>query len=62
MAATSYPRGHGKNPLSDSDVDAKFRRLACPTITEQQCEQALELIWSLENLPNLRDIFDSLVV
>jgi 2-methylcitrate dehydratase len=62
VAATSYPKGHGKNPLSDAEVDAKFKRLACPTITEQQCEQALELIWSLENLPNLKDIFDSLVV
>ena len=62
VVATSYPKGHGRNPLSDAEVDAKFKRLACPTITEQQCEQALELIWSLENLPNLRDIFDSLVV
>ena len=62
VAETSFPKGHGKNPLSDADVDAKFRRLACPTITEQQCEQALELIWSLENLPNIQDIFDSLVV
>ena len=62
VASTSYPKGHGKNPLSDAEVDAKFRRLACPTVTEQQCEQALELIWSLENLPKLRDIFDSLVV
>ena len=62
VASTSYPKGHGQNPLSDAEVDAKFRRLACPTVTEQQCEQALELIWSLENLPNLRDIFDSLVV
>ena len=62
VASTSFPKGHGKNPLSDADVDAKFRRLAGPTITDQQCEQALELIWSLENLPNLRGIFDSLVV
>ena len=62
VAATSFPKGHGRNPLSDADVDAKFRRLACPTITEQQCEQALELIWSLENLPNMEGIFDSLVV
>ena len=62
VASTSYPKGHGKNPLSDAEVDAKFRRLACPTVTEQQCEQALELIWSLENLPNLKGIFDSLVV
>ena len=60
VASTSYPKGHGRNPLSDAEVDAKFRRLACPTVTEQQCEQALELIWSLENLPNLRGIFDSL--
>ena len=62
VASTSFPKGHGNNPLSDADVDAKFHRLACPTITEQQCEQALELIWSLENLPNLESIFDSLVV
>ncbi len=62
IASTSYPKGHGRNPLSDAEVDAKFRRLACPTVTEQQCEQALELIWSLENLPHLRGIFDSLVV
>ena len=62
VASTSFPKGHGSNPLSDAEVDAKFRRLACPTVTEQQCEQALELIWSLENLPNLRGIFDSLVV
>ena len=62
VAATSYPKGHGQNPLSDAEVDAKFRRLACPVITEQQCAQALELIWSLENLPSLQGIFDSLVV
>lgn len=62
IAETRFPKGHGKNPLSDADVDAKFLRLACPTITEQQCEQTLELIWSLENLPNLQGIFDSLVV
>ena len=62
VAATGHPKGHGQNPLTDAEVDAKFRRLAVPTITEQQCAQALELIWSLENLPNLRGIFDSLVV
>ena len=62
VAATSYPKGHRNNPLDDSEVSDKFRRLATPTITDQQCEQALELLWSLEHLPTLDDVFDSLVV
>ena len=61
-AATAYPKGHGKNPLNDSEVSAKFRNLACPTITEQQCDKALGLLWDLENLDSMDEVFDSLVV
>jgi 2-methylcitrate dehydratase len=61
-AATAYPKGHGRNPLDDSEVSAKFRNLACPTITDQQCDQALELLWDLENLDSMDNVFDSLVV
>ena len=61
-AATSYPKGHGNNPLDDSEVSKKFRNLACPTIADQQCDQALELLWDLENLDSMEDVFDSLVV
>jgi 2-methylcitrate dehydratase len=62
VAATSYPKGHRNNPLDDTEVSGKFRRLAAPTITEQQCDQALKLLWSLENQPDLDEIFDTLVV
>lgn len=62
VASTSYPKGHRKNPLDDSEVSAKFRRLAMPTITEQQCGPALELLWSLENQPDLDGILDRLIV
>lgn len=62
VASTSFPKGHGSNPLDDAEVAAKFRRLATPTITEEQCDQTLELLWSLESLGDLDDIFDSLVV
>jgi 2-methylcitrate dehydratase len=61
-AATSYPKGHRNNPLDDSEVSAKFRRLATPTITERQGEQALELLWSLEDQTDLDEIFDRLIV
>jgi len=59
---TSYPKGHGNNPLNDAEVSAKFRNLASPTITDVQCDQALEVLWDLENLPSLDGVFDSLVV
>ncbi len=62
VAETSYPRGHRLNPLDDSEVEAKFRRLSCEVLTEQQCSRALELIWSLDDLPDLEEMFDSLVV
>ena len=62
VASTSYPKGHRNNPLSDSELDAKFRGLVVPTITEQQCDQALQLLWDAENLPNLDQLFDTLVV
>ena len=61
-ASTSYPKGHGKNPLDDSEVGEKFRNLATPTLTDQQCDDALALLWDLENLDGMDDVFDSLVV
>jgi len=62
VAETSYPKGHRNNPLSDAEVSAKFQRLAAPTLTDQQCEEALDVLWSLDNLTSLDDIFDALVV
>jgi 2-methylcitrate dehydratase len=62
VAATSYPKGHPRKPLDDGEVAAKFQYLAIPTISEAQAEEALELLWSLENLDDLDAVFDSLVV
>ena len=62
VAHTAYPKGHQHNPLSDADVEAKFRRFAGAVLTEQQCSTALELLWAVERLPNLQALFDVLVV
>jgi 2-methylcitrate dehydratase len=61
-AAASYPKGHRKNPLSDSEIAAKFFSLAVPNISEQQAQRVLDLIWSLEDLPNLDQVFDSVKI
>lgn len=61
-AATSYPKGHRQNPLSDRELDAKFCQLASPALSRRQCDRVLELLWNLEDLPNLEEVFQSLVI
>jgi len=61
-AQTAYPKGHRHNPLSDADVEAKFHRLAGEVLTEQQGRTVLDLLWSLERLPDLQALFDRLVI
>ena len=59
---TAFFKGHQNNPLDDAEVEAKFRRFSSPLLTAPQCDEALEAIWALEELPDLEEIFDSLVV
>jgi 2-methylcitrate dehydratase len=61
-AATAYPKGHQHNPLKDAELEAKFRHLATGILPEPQCRAALAHLWGLEEAPNLRQLFDSLVV
>ena len=61
-AHTSYPKGHRSNPMSDSEVEAKFRSLCSGTLTSSQCDRALEIAWALDSSPDLNELFDSLVV
>ena len=61
-AHTSWPRGHQRNPMSDAEVEAKFRGFAGAELTEEQCDRALAAIWSLDRLPDLEPVFDSLAI
>ena len=62
VAQTSYPRGHRNNPMSDEEVEAKFRRLSAEVLSQSQQDRVLELTWQLESLSGLEDLFDALVV
>lgn len=62
VAHTSYPKGHRNNPLDDAEVEEKFRRLSIGVLAEQQCDRVLELVWSLERMPDLEALFDGMVV
>src|ERR671918_854215 len=48
VAQGVYPKGFPQHPMSDADVEAKFRSCCAELLTAQQCDRALELLWSLE--------------
>lgn len=52
-----YPRGHAGNPMSDDEVEEKFRRLAHGVIGERLQNQALKQLWSLEKQRDVRRLW-----
>ena len=61
-AQTSWPKGHGMNPMTDPEVDVKFRALARDALPEERCDQALRTLWNLDQLPDIAPVFDSLTI
>jgi len=61
-AETSYPKGHYRNPLTDREVEAKFRGLASKAQGVEACDRVLAQVWNLENAATLDALFDSLVI
>ena len=61
-ASTRNPKGNRRNPMSDAEVEAKFHRLAAGVLPAPQRNRVLELVWSLEELPALDPLFESMVI
>jgi 2-methylcitrate dehydratase len=61
-AETGHPKGHHGNPLTDTEVEEKFRGLAEGALGPQACDRVLAEVWNLENSVNLDKLFESLVI
>jgi 2-methylcitrate dehydratase len=61
-AETSHPKGHAGNPLTDDEVERKFRGLAARALGQEGCERVLAQAWSLESAATLDALLESLVV
>ena len=61
-AETSHPKGHYRNPLTDGEVEGKFRGLASGVLGAQGCDRVLREVWNFENAPTLDRLFESLVI
>jgi 2-methylcitrate dehydratase len=61
-AETSHPKGHCRNPLTDEEVEGKFRSLASGALGEDACARVLREACNLENAATLDKLFESLVI
>lgn len=61
-AETSHPKGHSRNPLTDGEVERKFRDLASRALRAERCDRVLAEVWDLENAVTLDGLFESLVI
>ncbi len=60
VAETSYPKGHRRNPLTDGEVELKFRGLASEVLGAKGCDRVLSEVWNLEKATTLNGLFESL--
>ncbi len=58
----NYHKGHPKNPMSDQDVERKFRTLTKRQLSESQAKRALDMLWTLEKVNDLSRLFSAFVV
>ena len=49
----SYPRGHAKNPMSEDDIENKFRTLAEGMMKPAQRDVLMKALWEVERAPQI---------
>ena len=52
-ASSTYPPGHWKNPLTDEQVEEKFRQLVQDKVPEHRIREFLKRAWRIEEEKNL---------
>ena len=51
-----YPLGHCKTPMTDAQVEEKFRGLAAGRVPKERMDKLLERLWSLERESDVGDL------
>ena len=55
-AMVDYHKGHYKNPMSDAEVEAKFRGLAQNVLKPAQTDRLLDALWKVEDVVEAGEI------
>ena len=55
-----YPKGHPQNPMTDEEIQEKFRRLALNTLDRPQADRIIETVYRLDKLKSLNELISIL--
>ena len=53
-----HHRGHWKNPMTEQEVEVKFRSLARDLLTPAQTDALLERLWNLEQVEDIGQVIE----
>jgi len=51
-----FPKGDPRNPLTDSEIEAKFDALAAPVMTDAAADRLKEAVWGLEKQGSVTEL------
>ena len=57
-----YPKGHARNPMTDADVESKFRDLAGDALGAERASAALRTLWRLDEAGRAGVVLDALTL
>ena len=53
----AYHKGHYRNPLTDAEVEDKFRSLAAEHLPDDRVDDLLAHLWRIDEAPDLAELF-----
>lgn len=56
-----YPKGHPQNPMTDEEIQEKFRRLALNTMDRVQAQKIIERVYDLEWVKRPEELIELLI-
>jgi 2-methylcitrate dehydratase len=57
---SDYAKGHARNPMTDTELEDKFRSFAEPKLGPRRCRDALDALWHLAERKDLGPTLDLL--
>lgn len=54
------PKGHPANPMSDAEIEEKFKRLTQGMLSFKQAQTVLELLWKVEEIEDVGKLFEAI--
>jgi 2-methylcitrate dehydratase len=57
-----YPKGHARNPMTDDEINAKFRDLSADLLGPARADAALQALWRLEEADRVGAVVDPFTI